>query len=121
MEYFAPAMFLMRVVVAIVFGSSGWNHLKDPARRAKSMGLSKGFTIFLGLAEVAAAVSLITGILLEWAALGLIVVSLGAIYKKVFEWKTDFWGKGGYGWHYDLLFLSMNLVILTSSEDLLFY
>ena len=39
---------------------------------------------------------------------------LGAIQKKVFVWKSGFWGERGYGWHYDLMLLLMNLVILLS-------
>ena len=54
------------------------------------------------------------GVLTQIAALGLIGVSLGAIQKKVFVWHTGFWGDKTYGWHYDLLFLVANLVILTT-------
>jgi putative oxidoreductase len=38
---------LLRLMVAAVFITSGWNDLKDPVARSKSVGLSKGFTIFL--------------------------------------------------------------------------
>ena len=41
------------------------------------------------------------------------MIRLGAIAKKL-EWKTGFWGERGYGWHYDLMLLVMNLVILVS-------
>jgi putative oxidoreductase len=40
------------------------------------------------------------------------LVSLGAIYDKIFVWHTGFWGEKTYGWHYDVLFLVMNLVIV---------
>jgi hypothetical protein len=40
-------------MVAAVFITNGWSHLKDPEGRGKSIGMSKGFTIFLGAAEVA--------------------------------------------------------------------
>jgi hypothetical protein len=36
----------------------------------------------------------------------------GAIYMKAAKWKTGFWGEKASGWHYDLLFVTMNLVIL---------
>jgi len=36
---------------------------------------------------------------------------LGAIQKKIFVWHTGFWGERTYGWHYDLVFVAMNLVI----------
>jgi putative oxidoreductase len=42
----------------------------------------------------------------------LILVMLGAIYKKIFVWHTGFWGEKASGWHYDLIFVVMNLVIL---------
>jgi hypothetical protein len=35
---------------------------------------------------------------------------LGAIQKKMFVWHTGFWGAHGTdGWHYDLLFVAINL------------
>jgi hypothetical protein len=33
---------------------------------------------------------------------------------KAFRWKTGFWGEKASGWHYDLLFVFMNLTILTT-------
>jgi len=108
------ALLFLRLVVALVFGTSGFNHLKSPRARAESLGLSLGFTIFLGAAELAGAVALAVGFLAQWAALGLIAVGLGAIYMKMAKWKTGFWGEKASGWHYDLLFIAMNLVILCS-------
>jgi putative oxidoreductase len=106
------ALFLMRLMVAAVFGTSGFSHLKSPRERAESLGLSVGFTVFLGAAEVAGAIALVVGFLTQWAALGLIVIMFGAIYMKAVKWKTGFWGEKSSGWHYDLLFIVMNLVIL---------
>jgi putative oxidoreductase len=37
---------------------------------------------------------------------------MGAIDWKVVKWKTGFWGEKASGWHYDLLFIVMNLTIL---------
>ena len=50
------------------------------------------------------------GVLIQLAAIGLILIMLGAIQKKIFVWHTGFWG-GSSGWHYDLMFVVMNLVI----------
>jgi putative oxidoreductase len=108
------ALLLLRLVVAIVFGASGYLHLKDPVGRAKSVELSPAATVALGLAEVLASVALVTGIFIQIGALILILLGLGAIQKKVFKWKTGFWGEKGYGWHYDLMLLAMNLVVLCS-------
>jgi putative oxidoreductase len=103
---------LLRLMVGLAFVTSGYSHLKDPGERAKSIGMSKGFTIFLGAAEVSAGLGVAAGVLTQLAAIGLIVIMLGAIQKKIFVWHTGFWGDKASGWHYDLMFILMNLVIL---------
>jgi putative oxidoreductase len=108
------ALLCLRVVVAVVFFESGRRHAADPVGRAASIGLSPGFTRFLGLGEMAAALGVALGVLTQVAALGLILIMLGAIQKKVFVWHTGFWGEKTYGWHYDLTFLVVSLVILTT-------
>lgn len=109
------ALLLLRLMVAIMFVTSGWNHLGDPAGRAESIGMSKGFTIFLGAAEALGGLGVGFGVLTQWAALGLILVMLGAIQKKVSVWHTGFWGKNASGWHYDLMLVVMNLVIVATA------
>jgi putative oxidoreductase len=56
---------------------------------------------------------LATGVLAPWAAVGLILLMLGAIYKKAVVWKTGFWGVKSAGWNYEVLIVTMNLVIVT--------
>jgi putative oxidoreductase len=102
----------LRLMVAVVFINSGWSHATKAEERSKSIGMSKGFTIFLGVAELAGGLGVAFGVLTQLAALGLILVMLGAIYKKIFVWHTGFWGEKASGWHYDLIFVVMNLVIL---------
>ena len=46
--------------------------------------------------------------------IGLILVMLGAIQKKIFVWHTGFWGEKASGWHYDLMLVVMNIVIACS-------
>jgi putative oxidoreductase len=88
--------------------------VKDPAGRSQSIGMSKGFTLFLGLAEMAGSLGVAVGVLAPLAALGLILIMLGAIQKKMFIWNTGFWGKNGMGWHYDLMLAVMNFVVLAT-------
>jgi putative oxidoreductase len=108
------ALLCLRLVVAVVFFESGRRHAADPVGRAASIGLSPGFTRFIGIGEMAAALGIGFGVLAQVAALGLILIMLGAIQKKVFVWHTGFWGEKTYGWHYDLTYLVCNLVILTT-------
>jgi putative oxidoreductase len=102
----------LRLMVAAVFVSSGWSHVTKSVERSKSIGTSKGFTVFLGVAELAGGLGVAFGVLTQLAALGLILLMLGAIHKKIFVWHTGFWGEKTYGWHYDLMLVVMNMVVL---------
>jgi putative oxidoreductase len=114
LQFSDAALLFMRLLVGLVFIASGWRHAKDPVTRGKSIGMSPGFTRFLGLAELAGSLGVAFGVLTQLAALGLIFIMLGAIQKKILVWHTGFWGKHSDGWHYDLLFVAMNLVIATT-------
>jgi len=109
------ALLFLRFMVGAVFLTSGWKHLADPEARSKDIGMSKGFTFFLGAAEFAGGLGVMSGVLAQLAALGLILVMLGAIQRKIFVWHTGFWGKTGTnGWSYELMLVAMCLVIATS-------
>jgi putative oxidoreductase len=105
------SLLLLRLIVAAVFVTSGWSHAKDPKARAKSIGMPPVFALFLGVAELAGGLGVGFGVLTQLAAIGLILVMLGAIQKKIFVWHTGFWGEKASGWHYDLMLILMNLVI----------
>jgi putative oxidoreductase len=105
-------LLLLRLMVAAIFLASGWSDLAGPEERSQSIGMTKGFTLLLGVSELAGGLGVALGALTQMAALGLIVVMLGAIGKKIFVWHTGFWGKNAMGWHYDLMLIVMNLVIL---------
>jgi putative oxidoreductase len=112
--YSDVALLLMRLLLGLVFVTSGWSHAKDPVGRGASIGMSPSFTRFLGVAELAGGLGVAFGVLTQVAALGLILIMLGAIQKKIFVWKTGFWGKNSGGWHYDLIMIVMCLVIATT-------
>ena len=105
---------LLRLMVGIVFTSSGWSHLKEPETRSKEHRREQGLHHFSGRRQSGGE----PGRDVRRpdrgtpAACGLILIMLGAIQKKIFVWHTGFWGEKGYGWHYDLMFVVMNLVII---------
>jgi putative oxidoreductase len=109
------SLLLMRLMTAAVFASSGWFDIRDPKGRAESIGLSAAFTIFLGIAEIAGGLGVAFGVLTQLAAIGLILIGLGAIRMKIFVWHTGFWGDKSYGWHYDLMLILMHLVIICTA------
>jgi putative oxidoreductase len=110
---FAPlGLLLLRLMIGIIFVDSGWEDLRNPEQRSQSIGQSRSFTIFLGTAEILGGAAVVLGIWPQLAALGLILVMMGSIYEKIFVWHTGFWGEKTYGWHYDLVLVVMNLVVL---------
>jgi putative oxidoreductase len=115
LRYSDIALLLMRLLVGAVFVTSGWSHMKNPVARGQSIGLPPGVTRLLGLGEIAGGMGVAIGVLPQLAALGLILIMLGAIQKKIFVWHTGFWGQHGTdGWHYELLFVVMCLVVATT-------
>ena len=109
------ALLMMRLMVGAIFITSGWSHVTKAEERARSIEMSKGFTLFLGGAELAGGLGVVFGVLTQLAALGLILLMLGAIYKKIAVWHTGFWGEKSSGWHYELMLVIMNLVIITTN------
>jgi len=114
-QFVDVSLLLLRVMVGLVFVTSGYSHLKDPEARSKSIEMPKSFTIFLGIGEVAGGLGVAFGVLTQIAAFGLILIMLGAIYKKAFAWHTGFWGDKSSGWHYELMLILMNLVIAATT------
>ncbi len=107
-------LFLLRLLIAILFGTSGWSHLTKPKERAESIGMSPGFTLALGAVELVSSVALVLGVYVQVAALLLVAVMLGAMQKKMFVWKTGLWGPQSNGWYYDFLYLVCNLVFIAT-------
>jgi putative oxidoreductase len=78
-----PGLLFLRIMAGAIFADSGYNHIKDPDARSKSLGLPKSVTIFLAVAELAGGAGIILGVLQQLAAIGLIVIMLGAIQKNM--------------------------------------
>jgi putative oxidoreductase len=109
------ALVFLRLMVGLVFIDSGYNDLKNPNERSKGLGVPRGFALFLGAAELLGGTAVVIGFLAQLASIGLVLIMLGALQKKIFVWKTGFWGKDGLGWNYELILVSMLLVILCTN------
>jgi putative oxidoreductase len=117
-SFSSAALLLLRIIIGIIFISSGWKHLTKSEERSKSIGMSRTFTLLLGAGELAGGIMLIAGIFIQAAAILLILIMLGAIYFKQFKWNIGFFSSKSTGWHYDLLILTGNLVIMSTGGGL---
>ena len=46
-QFTDPSLLLRGLMVAAIFVTSGWSHLRDPKGRAQSIGLSPAFTYLI--------------------------------------------------------------------------
>jgi putative oxidoreductase len=54
------SLLFLRLMVGIVFITSGYKHLTDPEARSKDIGMSTSFTVVLGAAELAGGLGVIS-------------------------------------------------------------
>lgn len=108
------ALLLLRLLLAAVFITSGWSHVRQPKARAESIGMPPAVTFVLGAVEVLGAISVALGIYAQAGALLLMAVMLGAVGKKIFAWDAGFWGEKNDGWYYDALYFAGAFVIATT-------
>lgn len=117
------ALLFLRIIIGIIFFTSGKSHSQHPVERSKSIGMTPITTSILGIAEIIGAISIAFGIFTQIGALILMMTMVGALYKKIALWNTKFYEDKGYGWHYDLLLLlGLGVIFVTSGGYLtIFY
>jgi putative oxidoreductase len=96
-------LLLLRIALGIIFIYHAMPKLK---------GKMGAFMLFIGIAEILGGIAVLCGFLTEPAAIGIAVIMLGAIYKKIFEWKTPFSSMEKTGWEYDMILLAAALALL---------
>jgi len=106
-------LFVMRLLVGTLFLYSGTRKIRDLKNFAKHNGLSMPVAIPVVLFEIFGGIGLILGIFTQLAALMIMAVMLGAMYFQIVKWKSPYWAQDK-GWEYDLMWLVMCGVILTS-------
>ncbi len=104
-------LLLIRSIVGISFFFSALNKAKNPQLSAKHNNIPLPLLLFVMCAEFAGALGIISGILGQIAALGLMLLMLGTITLHIFVWKSKYWANEG-GWEYDLMIFSFCAVIL---------
>lgn len=109
------ALLGLRALTGWVFVWSGFRHARDVEAGSKDLGLPKPIVLLVGVVELLAGLGIAGGLLTRLSAIGLMLVMLGAMHRKAFVWHSGFWGKGSQGWHYDLLFFLINLLIFATN------
>ncbi|GAA3825282.1 MULTISPECIES: DoxX family protein [Brevibacterium] len=103
-------LLLVRGVLAFTFFHESLLKLKDVRAFAKNDGLPLPLAWFVPIAEFAAALSFTTGVLAQFAGIGVVVLMLITISMQNFRWHSRYWAADN-GWEYDLFLLTMAAVI----------
>jgi putative oxidoreductase len=77
------AIWVVSALLAALYVSGGIPKVvgaAGPVEGFRSMGFSDGFRIFIGAAEIAGGIGLLILPLATWAALGLAIIMVGAVY-----------------------------------------
>jgi uncharacterized membrane protein YphA (DoxX/SURF4 family) len=102
--YGDTGILLLRLCVAVIFLVHGTSKLD---------GKMGSFMRFIGTAETLGAVAVLAGFLTQWAAIGLAIIMLGAIYKKIAEWHVPFTAMDKMGWEFDFMILGACAALMT--------
>lgn len=108
MEFTLPSiaadalLLLVRLLVAITFAVSARNKWRDMRTFARENGMPLPASYGIAIAEIAAALGMASGVLAQWAGVGLMALMLGTMSLHIFKWHSPYWANKG-GWEYDLM------------------
>lgn len=101
---------LVRILLVVAFVREAVLKFKNVPAFAKNDGVPLPVAWFIPIVESAAALGLATGILAQWAALGVVLLMLATTAMHVFRWHSVYWAQKG-GPEYDLMLLVLAAVI----------
>jgi uncharacterized membrane protein YphA (DoxX/SURF4 family) len=98
-------------VLALRLAIAGIFLVHGPPKLSGTMGT---FMTFIGTAETLGGIAILLGVLVPWAALGLGIIMIGAIYKKAIQWNVPFTAMDKTGWEFDVLILAACIALITA-------
>lgn len=106
----SAVLLLVRIVLAITFFNEVRVKLKDIKKFSENDGVPVPIAYFIVLAELSAALGMLSGVLAQWAGVGLVLLMSITIGLHIFKWHSPYWAAKR-GWEYDLLLLLLAAVI----------
>jgi putative oxidoreductase len=111
-------LLLVRVVLAVAFLHEALLKARDMRSFAKNDGVPLPLAWTVTIAELAAALSFFSGVLVQWAGLGVILLMLITMSMVIFRWHGQYWAQRG-GYEYDLILLTLAAVMVVFGPGLI--
>lgn len=102
---------LVRLVLVIAFFKEARFKFKDLKGFAKADSVPLPVAGLVATAEFCAALGMLTGVLAQWAGLGLVALMVFTTGMHIFKWHSPYWANKR-GWEYDILMLVLAAVIV---------
>lgn len=114
-------LLLVRIVLAVTFFAEARIKFRDIKAFSKNDGLPLPVAYGVAIAETAAALGMLTGVLVQWAGIGLVLLMTITICLHVFKWHSPYSSRKG-GWEYDLLLLMLaaTVAVMGAGQFVLF-
>lgn len=106
----SAVLLAVRLLLVVTFTAEARHKFKDIKGFAKNDSVPVPMAWFIATAELVAALSMLTGVLAQWAGIGVMLLMLGTIGLHIFKWHSKYWANKG-GWEYDLLMFVLAAVI----------
>lgn len=111
----------IRLMLVVIFYAEVKIKLKDIKAFAKNDGIPLAAAYFLVLAEAAAALSILSGFMAQWAGIGIVILMIITICMHIFKWHSPYWANKR-GWEYDLLILILaGVIVVFGAGDFALY
>ncbi|MBX4187804.1 MAG: DoxX family protein [Candidatus Doudnabacteria bacterium] len=115
LNHYADTLFwFLQAVIGVIFIVHSFGKIRNPAGIASAYRAPVFVGLVHGLIEALGGLALVLNFHPKTAALVFSVVMLGAIYFKIFKWKTSFMAMNSTGWEFDLILLASCLVIASA-------
>ncbi len=104
-------LLLVRVMLVITFTKEASIKLKDIKGFAQNDGLPLSLAYCVTIAELCAVLSMASGVLAQWAGVGIMLLMIITCSLHIGKWHSPYWASQR-GWEYDLLLLVLASVII---------
>lgn len=107
----SSVLLLVRLVLVITFAEEARVKFRDLKGFAKKDGIPVGLAAVVAVAELCAAFSMASGVLAQWAGIGIMLLMCGTIGMHLIKWHSPYWASKR-GWEYDVLMLVLAAVVV---------